>query len=252
MQRFIDKVVLVTGATSGIGRQAAIEFAKEGAKVVLAGRRKSEGDAVVEDIIALGADAIFVETDVTVPAAVERLVNTTIEKYGQLDCAFNNAGIGGPNKPLTEVSEDEWDRVMNVNLKGVWLCLKYQIPQMLQNGGSIVNMSSMWALGASSLGVAPYISSKHGVIGLTKSAALEFANKGVRVNAICPAWIHTPANDHVLSDPQIKAQIIAGHPVERLGTAQEIAEAVMWLCSDKTGFITGHSLLADGGMAARL
>ncbi len=246
MQNFKDQVVIVTGATSGIGKRTAIEFAKAGAKVVLAGRRQAQGDAVIAQMG--GADAVFVKTDVTVAADVERLVETTIGKFGRLDCAFNNAGIGGQISALADLSEDDWDSVMDINLKGVWLCLKYQIPAMLKTGGgNIVNMGSLWAVGASKIGLAPYIASKHGLIGLTRAAALEYADKGIRVNAICPGWIPTEANAHLLDNEQIKTEIIANTPVGRLGSQEDIAQSVMWLCSDKTGFVTGHTLMVDGG-----
>lgn len=264
MNRFQDKVVMITGATSGIGKTTAINFANEGAKVALAGRRQAEGDAVVKAIESAGGVAFFLPTDVSVEAEVKHLVDETVKRFGRLDCALNNAAIPGritdvdgnvisPIGPLTEYSEADWDDVMNINLKGVWLCLKHQIKAMiaLKNGGSIANMASLWGVGASAIGVTPYIASKHGVIGLTKAAALENAANGIRVNAICPAWVPTEANAPVLSDPEVRKQIEASHPIGRMGTQEEIAEAVLWLCSDKTGFITGHSLMADGGLSAQ-
>jgi NAD(P)-dependent dehydrogenase (short-subunit alcohol dehydrogenase family) len=248
MNRFQDKVVIITGATSGIGKTTAIEFGKEGAKVVVAGRRKDEGDAVVAQIVADGAEAIFIKTDVSVDADVRRLVDTTVEKFGRLDCAFNNAGVGGMPTSLTETSEEDWDKVMGINLKGVWLCLKYQILAMLKTGGgNIVNTGSLWSVSANGIGLSPYISSKHGVLGLTRSAALEFANQGIRVNCVCPGWVAVETNAHVLEDPEIKPAIIANIPLGRTGEKKEIAQAVMFMCSDQCEYMTGQHMVIDGG-----
>jgi NAD(P)-dependent dehydrogenase (short-subunit alcohol dehydrogenase family) len=246
-----DKVALVTGGTSGIGRDTAVLFAQAGAKVVVAGRREAEGKETVDLIRTAGSDGFFVKTDVSKGADVQSLVQKTVEKFGRLDMAFNNAGIEGRWVPLTEQSEQEWDSVININLKGTWLCMKYEIPQMLKQGGAgaIVNMSSVAGLmGAAGAGV--YCASKHGVIGLTRTAALEYARSGIRVNAVCPAVIETPMADRAFADPEANKRILALHPIGRFGKPMEIAEAVLWLCSDKSTFMTGHYIVLDGGMLA--
>jgi NAD(P)-dependent dehydrogenase (short-subunit alcohol dehydrogenase family) len=248
--QFEGKVALVTGGNSGIGRATAIKFAESGAKVVIAARRVPEGEETVDMIREAGGDAIFVKTDVSRAVDVEVMVERTIEAYGRLDCAFNNAGMTGSSGPPHEHSEDVWDEVMNVNLKGVWLCMKYEVPQMLRTGGgAIVNDSSLAGLIATRSQVA-YVASKHGVIGLTKSAALAYAKDGIRVNAVCPSWVGTPMISRLLDDPDRKAGLIAAHPVGRLGTPDEVAEAVLWLCSDAASFVIGHSMVVDGGMLA--
>jgi NAD(P)-dependent dehydrogenase (short-subunit alcohol dehydrogenase family) len=249
-----NKVVVITGATSGIGATTAKKFAEHGAKVVVAGRRKDRGNEVVSEIVRKGGRAIFLESDVTDSKSIQKLITDSVSKYGRIDFAFNNAGTGGNISPLHEQDENDWQSVLDINLKGVWLSLKYQITQMLKQGGgnySIVNMSSLWGTGASDIGASPYIASKHGVIGLTKAASLEYAGAGIRVNAICPAWVPTEANAAVLSNPEINKHVASQHPIGRLGTQEEIAEAVIWLCSQGAGFITGQAILADGGISAR-
>jgi NAD(P)-dependent dehydrogenase (short-subunit alcohol dehydrogenase family) len=245
------KVVLVTGGTSGIGREAAILFAKAGAKVVVAGRREAEGKQTVDLVRAAGGDGFFVKADVANAAEVEALVQKTVQKFGHLDIAFNNAGIEGTWVPITEQTEEDWDRTMDINLKGVWLCLKYEIRQMLKQGGggAIVNMSSVAGLmGAAE--AATYCASKHGVIGLTKSAALENARQGIRVNAVCPAVIETAMGERLFGSPDVKPYAISLHPIGRFGTPMEIAEAVVWMSSDRASFMTGQYLVLDGGFLA--
>ncbi len=253
--KFDGKVVIVTGATSGIGRCAAGMFAAAGAKVVLAGRRREQGEAAAAAIRAAGGEAGFVRTDVSDSASVARLVAATLETHGRLDCAFNNAGIGGDAMlPTAEHSEANWDAVMNVNLKGIWLCMKYQIPAMLKNGGgAIVNNSSAYGLTASTVGHAPYAASKHGVIGLTKTAAVEYAGQALRINAVCPGWTHSELVDPALAAmPQQMATLIRNDvPMDRVAAPEEIARTVLWLCSDDASFITGHALSVDGGWLAR-
>ena len=253
-KRFQDKVVIVTGATSGIGKVAALAFAREGAKVALAARRAEEGLQVAQSIKDAGGEAIFIQTDVTKTLDVANMVAKTIEAYGKLDCAFNNAGIGGDAmKPTAEHSEANWDNVINVNLKGVWLCMKYQVPEMLKNGrGSIVNNSSIYGLAASTVGHVPYAASKHGVIGITKTAAFEYAQQGIRVNAICPGYTHSELVDAALEAiPALYDKIIVDVPMKRIAETEEITNAVLWLCSDEASFVTGQALAPDGGWLAK-
>lgn len=245
------KVGLLTGGTSGIGRETAILFAKAGAKVVVAARRENEGLETVELIRAAGGEGFFQQTDVSKAAEVEMLVKKTVERFGRLDVAFNNAGIEGAWAPIARQSEEDFDRTISVNLKGVWLCLKYEIRQMLRQGtgGSIVNMASVLGL-VGSAGVSAYTASKHGVIGLTKTAALENATERIRVNAVCPGFVETPMSDRTLRSPAVHEQVLRLHPIGRLGKSLEIAEAVVWLCSDRASLMTGQSLILDGGFLA--
>lgn len=242
------KVALITGGTTGIGRDTAVLFAKAGAKVVVTGRREAEGNETVSLVREAGGEALFVKSDVSKSADVQAMVQKTVEKFGRLDVAFNNAGIEGVWVPLLEQTEENWDQVHNINLKGVWLCLKYEIQQMLkQGGGAIVNMSSVAGL-IGAVGAGVYIASKHGVLGLTKTAALECAPGGIRVNAVCPAVIETAMADRAFSDPEISKRMRAMHPIGRFGRPIEIAEAVLWLSSSKSSFMTGHYIVLDGGM----
>ncbi len=247
--RFESKVVLVTGGNSGIGQAIALAFAKEGAKVVVAARRASEGNETVAMIEELGGRAHFVQTDVSKTTEVKAMIAACITEYGGLDYAVNNAGIEGtPLVQTTDYEEEVWDRVIDINLKGVWLCMKYEIPEMLKRGhGAIVNMSSVAGLIGGRVGVA-YYASKHGVIGATKAAALEYATKGLRINAVCPAIIETPMVARALSDnEELAEQLKAAHPVGRFGQPEEVASATLWLCSEGASFVTGHSLAVDGG-----
>jgi NAD(P)-dependent dehydrogenase (short-subunit alcohol dehydrogenase family) len=245
------KVGIVTGGTSGIGRAAAVLFAKAGAKVVVAGRREEQGKETINLVRAAGGDALFVKTDVSRAAEVKALVQKTVEKFGRLDVAFNNAGIEGHWIPITEQSEEDWDRVIDINLKGTWLCLKYEIQQMLKqgSGGAIVNMASVAGF-IGSAGVATYCASKHGVMGLTKAAALETARSGIRINVVCPAVIETPMGERAFGAPEMKKFALGLHPMGRFGKPMEISEAVVWMCSDRASFMTGQSLVLDGGFLA--
>ncbi len=248
ISQLYGKVALVTGASSGIGRATAIAFARAGAKVVAASRRIAEGEETVRRILEVGGEAIFIKTDVSNAAEVEALINKTVDIYGHLDCACNNAGIPASG-PLTDMSEEDWDRVLNVNLKGTWLSLKYEIPAMLkQAGGAIVNVAS----GAGVVGFANYASycaSKGGVIALTRAAAMEYAKSGIRMNVVSPGAIET---DMLATLPlEILAQITVGHPIGRIGKPEEIAEAVVWLCSDSASFVIGHNMMIDGGYTAQ-
>lgn len=245
------KVGIVTGGTSGIGRDAAVLFAKAGAKVVVAGRREAEGNETMDMVRAAGGDGLFVKTDVSRAADVHALVQKTVAKFGRLDVAFNNAGVEGSWASIAEQTEEDWDQTIDINLKGTWLCLKYEIQQMLKQGGggAIVNMASIAGLiGAS--GAATYCASKHGVMGLTKSAALENARSGIRINVVCPAVIETPMGDRIWGEPAANKFIKGLHPIGRFGMPMEIAEAVVWMCSDRASFMTGQSLVLDGGFLA--
>lgn len=253
-KRFEGKVALVTGASSGIGKVTAIEFAKAGAKVVLAARRVEESQQVVKEIKAEGGEAIFVQTDVTRQDSIIALVNRTVETYGRLDCAFNNAGIAGDVFTATaDHTEENWDAVMNTNLKSVFLCMKHEITQMLkQGGGTIVNNSSAYGLRSSTVGHAPYAVSKHGMIALTKTAAHEYAAKGIRINAVCPGWTHSEVVDAALDAyPDLHKFISEIVPMQRVADSVEIARVVLWLCSDEASYITGQALAPDGGWTAK-
>jgi NAD(P)-dependent dehydrogenase (short-subunit alcohol dehydrogenase family) len=245
------KVGLVTGGTSGIGRDTAVLFAKAGAKVVVAGRRELEGNETIELVRAAGGDGLFVRADVSKASEVDALIEEAVERFGRLDIAFNNAGIEGVWTPIIRQSEEDWDRAIGTNLKGVWLCLKYEIRQMLKQGGSgaIVNMASIAGL-VGFAGAAAYTASKHGVIGLTKAAALENARCGIRINAVCPAAIETPMSERIFGAPAVHKYVVSCHPLGRFGTSAEIAEAVVWMCSDRASFMTGQSLVLDGGFLA--
>jgi len=246
------KVALVTGGASGIGRATALTFASEGAKLIIADTNADGGQQTVHLITEQGGEATFVRTDVSNAVEVQALISTAVETYGRLDCAHNNAGISGGGRALTaDYAEDMWHQVLAVNLTGVWLCMKYEIPQMLQQGGGvIVNTASVAGL-IGARGLAAYVASKHGVVGLTKTAALEYAAQGIRVNCVCPGVIHTPMTARGLSRPELRARIIASEPMGRVGTPEEIAAAVVWLCSDAASFVTGHTMTIDGGLVAQ-
>jgi NAD(P)-dependent dehydrogenase (short-subunit alcohol dehydrogenase family) len=246
------KVALVTGASSGIGRATALAFARGGADVVVADVLEQGGAQTAAMVEELGGRALFVKCDVSQGADVKDMMRQTIEKFGRLDYAFNNAGIEGKQAPTADCSDENWDRVIDINLKGVWLCMKYQIPLMLKQGsGSIVNCSSIAGL-VGFPGIPAYVASKHGVVGLTKTAALECAKTGVRVNVVCPGVIQTPMIDRFThGEAQIRKQLADGEPIGRVGTPEEVASAVLWLCSDGASFVTGHSMAVDGGWVAQ-
>lgn len=243
------KVALVTGGSTGIGRASCLAFAREGAKVVVADVNAEAGETTVRLIRVAGGEAVFVRADVSVDDEVGAMVRTAVATYGRLDCAFNNAGIAGAIGASTHAyPDDAWDLVIGVNLKGVWLCMKHEIPQMLaQGGGAIVNTASIWGL-VGAPGAAAYVASKHGVVGLTRAAALEYAPQGLRINAVNPGTIRTPILDpFIAAEPAFEPMMVARHPIGRIGLPEEVAEAVVWLCSDAASFVVGQSLPVDGG-----
>jgi NAD(P)-dependent dehydrogenase (short-subunit alcohol dehydrogenase family) len=246
------KVALVTGGGSGIGRATSIRLAKEAAKVMIADYAPEGAERTVKLIKDAGGDATFVAADVSVSQQVEAVIAKTLEKYGRLDYAFNNAGIEGTIGDTVSYPEDVFDRTIAINLKAVWLCMKYEIPQMLKiGGGAIVNTASTLGLVAIG-GASAYTAAKHGVVGLTRTAALEYAQKNIRVNCVCPGFIRTSMLERALDKGQIaEDQMIAIEPVGRLGKPEEIAEGVLWLLSDAASFVTGHALTIDGGWTVR-
>lgn len=253
---FAGKVALVTGASSGLGEATALRFARLGAKVVLAARRAGRCEALAHRIREAGGDACHVRADVSRAADVEAMVQATLDRFGRLDCAVNNAGVAGPMRtPLAEVEEAQWDAVMGVNLKGVWLCMKHQIPAMLAGGGgAIVNVASIYGLKPSDVGHSTYAASKHGVVGLTRSAAADYGQQALRVNAVAPGFTRSE-----MVDPQRPgaaehyARMVARHSgMRRLGEAHEAANAIVWLCSDEAGYVNGAVLEVDGGGTTRM
>lgn len=247
------RVALITGGSSGIGRATALAFAREGAKVVVADYVVEGGERTVKMIKDAGGQAVFVKADVSRAKEVEAMVKKTVETYGRLDCAFNNAGVEGKIANTAECSEENWDRTIAINLTGVWLCMKYEIPEMLkQGGGSIVNTASVAGL-VGFVGLPAYNASKGGVVQLTRTAALEYAKSGIRVNAVCPGVIRTPMVERLLdgSNQYNEATLTAGEPIGRMGKPEEIAEAVVWLCSDAASFVTGLPMAVDGGWVAQ-
>jgi NAD(P)-dependent dehydrogenase (short-subunit alcohol dehydrogenase family) len=252
MKEFEGKVALVTGGGSGIGRATALAFAREGAKVVIGNRNVERGEETVSKIRDAGGKATFRRTDVLVAAEIEALVDHAVKTYGRLDIAFNNAGIEGDMLPtIVDHTEASFDAIMDVNVKGVWLSMKYEIPRMLEQGsGAIVNCSSVaGVIGFPGIGI--YVASKHAVVGLTKTAALEFSAKGIRINAVNPAVIDTEMVDRIAGGMKMKKDDLKTfHPIGRIGRVEEVAEAVLWLCSDRASFVTGHSLIVDGGFTA--
>jgi NAD(P)-dependent dehydrogenase (short-subunit alcohol dehydrogenase family) len=247
------KVALVTGGGSGIGQASAVAFAKRGAKVVVADISEKGGMETVSLIEELGGEAFFVKADVSKSADVQAMVNKAIEKFGRLDYAHNNAGIDGPLETvMLDLQEEDWDKVIAVNLKSVWLCMRFEIEQMLKQGkGSIINTASMFGL-VGNPGGAAYNAAKHGVVGLTKTGALEYSSQGIRVNAVCPGVILTPLVRKLTEMyPEATAALSAQHPIGRCGEPEEVAKAVVWLASDDSSFVNGVSMPVDGGFVAK-
>ena len=249
MKLLEGKVAIITGAGSGIGKAAAELFAKEGAKVVVSDINEANGKSAVDEIKKNGGEAFFIKADSSKPEDNEALIKQTVEKYGALDIAVNNAGIGGPLAMTGEYPIDGWQKVIGINLSGVFYGLRYQIPAMLEKGGSIVNIASI--LGSAGTKLSPaYVAAKHGVLGLTKAAALEYADKNIRINSVGPGYIKTPLVMHSLDKNALDA-LVGLHPMGRLGESEEIAELILWLASPKSSFVTGSYYPADGGYLAQ-
>lgn len=251
MTLFDGKVAIVTGGGSGIGQAACHLYAREGARVVVSDIDEKGGNETCRAIQEMDGEAIFVRADVSQPGDCQALVDATLEKYGRLDIAFNNAGIGGEANPTGEYSIEGWQKVIEINLSGVFYCMRYEIPAMLKTaGGAIVNMASI--LGMAGFSKSPaYVAAKHGVIGLTRTAAIEYAQQGLRINSVGPAFIQTPLISGLEQDSQVRDYLISLHPVGRLGKPQEVAELVIWLSSEKASFVTGAYYEVDGGYLAR-
>jgi NAD(P)-dependent dehydrogenase (short-subunit alcohol dehydrogenase family) len=250
MKRLIGKNIVITGGTSGIGKVSAIKLAENGANVVICGRDEEKGSSVVKEINENSGKAKFVRCDVTKKNEVENLFDLAVSELGVIDCLFNNAGIEGEIAPFSDSTEENWDSVINTNLKGIWYCMKTVIKHMLANGGgNIVNMSSTSGLVGNGFGMTAYSASKFAIVGLTKSVALEYAKQNIRVNALCPAFVETPMIDNICQgNPKLKRRFEACQPMGRMAKPEEIANAVIYLFSDESSFTTGTSFIVDGGL----
>ena len=252
-ERLKGKIALITGGSSGIGRATAELFSREGAKVVIADINTKGGEETAQNISDTGGEAYFVRTDISKSAEIEALINKIVERYGRLDCAFNNAAILGEIVSLVDHTEETWDHVLDTNLKGTWLCMKHQIPQMLKQGnGAVVNTTATTGLQVGGRTRCAYAASKAGIVSLTKVAALENAEYGIRVNALCPSHTRSPMLEKFFElRPELEADFIAQAPMGRIAAPEEVAEAALWLCSDASSFVTGHVLAVDGGYLCR-
>ena len=245
MNLFKDKVVLITGAASGIGQATALAFAKEGAHIALCDIQENKGIETAKLVEKLGGTSMYIHCNISEEEHVKSMIDTVIDKWGRIDCAFNNAGIEGTPRPSHECTLQDWNKILDVNLKGTWLCMKHEIKAMLENsGGTIVNCSSIAGL-VGFVDLAPYTASKHGVIGLTKTAALEYAKKNIRINAVCPGPIDTPMLERFTHNDNTEFETT--DPMGRVGQPEEIAEAVLWLSSPRSSYVTGQALAIDGG-----
>ena len=246
--RYHGKTALITGGTMGIGLEAALRLATEGANVVITGRRAEPGAEAVAQIQAIGGDARFVQGDVAASDDAKRMVAETLDAFGRLDVAVNNAGVGGQMTPIHQMEEDYFDSVVNVNLKGVWLSMRFEIPPMLeQGGGSIINISSVAGVKGGPVAGSAYVAAKHAVVGLTRSGAAEYASQQIRVNCLAPAVIETPLAAQSFADPDVRARVEAAHPIGRTGQPEDVAGAIAYLGSDEASFITGTVFPIDGG-----
>lgn len=256
MRNFENKVILITGATSGLGATAAVQLAGKGAKVAITGRRDEQGNAVVAQMAAAGGEGLFIKADVTVQADVDAMVAKTVDRFGRLDGAVNNAGItGGMFKPVADFSDDDWHSVIDINLTGVFASMRAQIPAMLASGGgSIINISSMYGLNGGDIGNCGYVTSKWGVIGLTKTAAIDYAQAGIRVNAICPGYCHSEMVDpYAEAEPALFEKLLERYTATgKLGESHVVADAIEFLLSDQSSFISGAAIPVQGGEHSRL
>jgi NAD(P)-dependent dehydrogenase (short-subunit alcohol dehydrogenase family) len=252
-QHLQGKSALVTGGASGIGRAACLAFARTGASVIVADINVAGGEETLQLLERAGGEGVFIRADISRADDVEMMVRQSVEAYGQLDCAFNNAGVRADGlSPITDLDIEEWDRVMASNLRGTFFCLKFQLRHMAEQGaGAIVNTASIHGLVGAGHGISAYVASKHGIVGLTRAAALEYAGSGIRVNVLCPGHTHTPLIADFLQDPQKMQQTSAQYPLGRIATPEEVAEAAVWLCSDAASFVTGQALPVDGGFLAQ-
>jgi len=250
MKKFEGKNIVIVGGTSGIGEKAAISLAESGANIVLCGRNIENGILIAEEIKKIGVKAKFIKCDVTKHEEVKKFFDEAIAFLGQIDCAFNNAGIEGEIAIFSESSEQNWDKVLNTNLKGIWYCMKYEIEHMLKNGyGNILNMSSTSGLVGNGFGMTAYAASKFAIVGLTKSVALEYSKSNIRVNALCPGFVETPMIDSICDkNPKLKRRFEACQPIGRMAKPNEIANAVHYLFSEESSFITGTAFVIDGGL----
>ena len=248
MNTFTGKVALVTGGSSGIGRATAINFGEQGAKVVVAARREKEGNETADMIRKAGGEATFIQTDVRIASQVENMVNQTIKKYGRLDIAFNNAGVGGIMARMVRTTEEIFDEVVDTNFKGVWLSMKYEIPVMQKQGGGVIINNASIAGVSTAERLAVYSGSKHAVVAISKAAATEYGKDNIRVVAICPGWIKTRMTEELRAQKDADAMIQSNVPLKRIGEPEEVAETVIWLASDAASYVSGGAFIISGGM----